>query len=62
MTTQTQSINKEFNTFGIDDDMAERMREAMAYSGYSHTDFRNTVQATQKAIADTRQPTGAFGS
>lgn len=61
MTQQTQSITNTFHNAGMDDETAERMREAMAYSGYSHADYQQTIQATQKAIAATRQPKGAFG-
>lgn len=61
MTTTTQSINDTFNAAGMDPEMAERMREAMAYSGYSHSDFQHTIKTTQQAIASTSKPNGAFG-
>lgn len=62
MTQTTQSIADTFHNAGIDEEMAEKIREAMAYSGYSHADFHNTMKDTRQAIAATCQPRGAFGS
>ena len=64
MTHTTQSITDTFRNAGMDipdDDMAMRMAESMAYSGYPSKHLQDVLAKSKPASQNASAPIGAFG-